>query len=523
MNRELSKIIGTDPYYTKISSATLKIKSQDGGDDIEGQAYTYEITKAADSTQVGKYGLTTTYEKDGKSNTDTYIGTQGEVLVLLRNLKDQSNTTTPATPATVKTKSYSDATPLTQQGNKPVDVTAADKEWKAAGGNTVTQGTTSINKWDALGEETNEKAKPELSASNLTELSDKTKVLGNVDDNIELTFNETVANPDGIELWDANANTKIAATVTLGNDSQTPTVENNKVIIDPSSPLTAGGKYEVRNSGGTKLADLAVNPNAVSDPVVNFSVGGTPAAAGSVPAVSSTDLGSIDATQADAKVDITFGKNIAAVDTTNGNIIVNNGSSDVTLTSSQYEIAGTKLTIKKDGLTALGITDNSSTDRTLNLKDGQIADATDANQKNAATNLTFKTEAPAAALDANPTANIKTLPDSEFPQSGPIELTFENNLQVADNPKLDATRIVVMEADDSGNQISGTEQNGLTYEVVDGNKLKISQPSGSQFKPATKYKILIQPGTFLNDDGKKANADFIPYTFKAVTPVVKKK
>jgi hypothetical protein len=281
MTRELSDIIGKDKYYTQTATTSLKIKA--GAEDIEGQAYTYKIAKAADSTQVGKYGLTTTYEKDGKSNTDTYIGTQGEVLVLLRNLKDQSNTTNTATPATVKTKSYSDATPLTKQGNKPVDVTADDKEWIAAGGNTVTQGNTSINKWDALGEATNQNAKPELSASNLTESSGKKKVLGNVDDNIELTFNETVANPNGIELWDANANKKIPATVTLGNDSQTPTVENNKVIIDPSSPLTAGGKYEVRNSGGTKLADLAVKPNAVSNPVVSFSVGGTPGAAGTSP------------------------------------------------------------------------------------------------------------------------------------------------------------------------------------------------------------------------------------------------
>lgn len=398
MNRELSDIIGRDKYYTQTATTSLKIKA--GTEDIEGQAYTYEITKAADSTQVGKYGLTTTYEKDGKSNTDTYIGTQGEVLVLLRNLKDQSNTTTtPATPATVKTKSYSDATPLTQQGNKPVDVTAADKEWKAAGGNTVTQGTTSINKWDALGEETNQKAKPELSASNLKELSNKTKVLGNVDDNIELTFNETVANPDGIELWDANANTKIAATVTLGNDSQTPTVENNKVIIDPSSPLTAGGKYEVRNSGGTKLADLAVNPNAVSDPVVNFSVGGTPA----------------------------------------------------------------------------------------------------------------------AAPDANPTANITTPPASKFSKTGPIELTFENHIQLATGKALDDSTIGIYEVDAAGSVKRDTKQTGLQYKFQ-GNKLTITRPPNSEFIPGTKYRIVIASDILLNDDRKAANGVSITYDFEAITP-----
>jgi hypothetical protein len=309
---------------------------------------------------------------------------------------------------------------------------------------------------------------------------------------------------------------------------------NGTVSVDDLSKGAGAKKPE--DTTGVKGWTLAANksdwkalgasvPDGVTTACANPAATGA-AAAGSVPAVSKPNLGEVNADDANAKVDIKFDKNIAAVDTT-GNISINVNGTDKTLASGGYTIAGDTLSINKAGIDALGIT-NATADNQLIVNADQIADAADTTKKNVATGeLALQAKAPAAAPDTNPTANIKTLPDSEFPQSGPIELAFENPIQVADNgtsgKKLDATRIVVMEADDSGNQISGTEQNGLTYEVVDGNKLKISQPSGSKFKPATKYKILIQPGTFLNDDGKKANADFIPYTFKAVTPVVKKK
>jgi methionine-rich copper-binding protein CopC len=522
MNRELSDVIGKDRYYTQMAQIDLKITSENGSG-VDGRAYTYKINKAKDGTQVGKYGLTTTYEQDGKSKTDTYIGdTQGELLAVLRNLKDQEGDT-----ATVvlPTKTYSDAAPLAKKGTTVVDTTVADKEWKAAGGNTVTKGNTSVNKWDALAEETNQNGKPELSTSNLKELPNKTKVLENIEGNIQLTFNESLGNPGGVKLMDTKGtevktdDTEVPAAVTLEDDPQTPNVSNNKITIDPEAPLTAGGKYQVRNSGDTKLADLAVTPNPVSDPVVDFSAAGTPAAC-SVPAVAeaNTNLGKVDATAADASVGITFDKNIAAVNDSAG-IIVNNGTADVTLTNTQYEISGTTLKIKKEGLTALGITDNSVTDRALSLKDGQIADATDANQKNAATSLTFKTEAQAGeqAQDKNPTANIITPPISGFPKAGPIELTFENVIKLAEGKKLDDSTVSVYAVDGNTKKvIVDTKQAGLQYAIKD-NKLTITRSSG-EFLAETRYRVAIKPDVLLNDDGKGANPTPVTYDFIAKTP-----
>ena len=511
MNRELADVIGKDKYYTQTATAKLKIKSQDGNEDIEGQAYTYRIDKAADATQIGKYGLTTTYEKDGKSYTDTFIGSQGEVLVLLKNLKEKETDSSAAT--NVATKSYSDATPLAKNNNKLVDVTAADKEWKAAGGNTVSQGSTSINRWEALGEETNQNAKPELSANNLTDSSDKKKVLENLDANIELTFNESVQNPDGVELWDTKGtenksdDTKVAATVTLENDSTTPNVENTKVIINPDDPLTAGGKYEVRNSGGTKLEDLAVNPNAVSDPVINFSTASTSVTG--APTVSNTNLGTIDATAADASVDITFDKNIAVVDGS-GNITVNNGSADVTLGSDKYEIDGTKLKIKKEGLTALGITDNSTTDRTLTVKEGQIADVTDANQKNVATDLTFKTE---VASDTSPNPVIKDPVDKEFSNNAPIILNFENPIKLASGRTLDDSTVTIVELNDDNTD--GNTVTGMGY-TANGNQLTITPTT--PFTAQKKYKIIISTDTLYKDNGTELYGGQVSYIFTAVEP-----
>jgi hypothetical protein len=102
--------------------------------------------------------------------------------------------------------------------------------------------------------------------------------------------------------------------------------------------------------------------------------------------------GEIDATTADAKLCIRFDANIAAVDTEDGRIVVNNGTSDVTLFPNHYEITGYTFTINKAGLTALGIEDNSSSIRGLTIKEGQIVDAADANIKNDRRECVFMTE-----------------------------------------------------------------------------------------------------------------------------------
>ncbi len=508
MNRKLSDIIGTVPYYTPTAAATLKIKSQDGSEDIEGRAYTYQIKSAKDKTQVGKYGLTTTYRKADKDYTDTFIGTQGEVLAALKSLEDGTNSS-----VSLNTKSYSDANPLRKTDGKTEDVTAGNKEWKAAAGNTETKGTTPINKWDALGEETNQQAKPELSATNLTESSDKKKVLGNVDDNIELTFNETVANPDGIELWDANAKTKIAATVTLRNDSQTPTVENSKVIIDPSSPLTAGGKYEVRNSGGTKLADLAVNPNVVSDSVVNFSIGGTPTAPGapgSAPAVSEPALGEVNAAADDVKVDIKFDKPIVAANA-DESISVKVNREDKSLAKEAYTIAGNTLSINKTGIHALGIT-NATADNRLIVNADQIADKADPTKKNVVTGeLVLQAKAPAAA-DSNPNPRIITSANQEFAFDAPIELTFNDSFTFVDDQN---PTITVTEVDEGGSRVAdGDVPNDLSY-ALNGSKLRISTSRG--FTAQKRYQVMIQAGVLQKSGGGPYEAK-ISYFFKTKTP-----
>lgn len=309
---------------------------------------------------------------------------------------------------------------------------------------------------------------------------------------------------------------------------------NGTVSVDDLSK-EAGAKKPTENTSD-KAWNLAANkpewqglgasvPQDVTQ-ACSAPAAGTPAA-GSAPAVSENNLGEVNADDANAKVDIKFDKNIAAVDSS-GSIIIKVNDVDKTLESTNYAITENTLSINKSGITALGIT-NETAANTLIVNANQIADKVDPTKKNLVTGaLQLKAKAPGsgasanAAPDNNLEANIITPPNSEFPQSGPIELTFQNNLELADGKKL-ADQIFVMELDSSGNEIPNAGQKDLTYEVVGGKQLKISQPSGSQFKPATKYKVSIQPGTFLNDDGSKPNTDHIGYTFKAITPLVRRK
>ena len=250
-----------------------------------------------------------------------------------------------------------------------------------------------------------------------------------------------------------------------------------------------------------------MNPNPVSDPVINFSTASTSVTG--APTVSNTNLGTIDATAADASVDITFDKNIAVVDGS-GNITVNNGSADVTLGSDKYEIDGTKLKIKKEGLTALGITDNSTTDRTLTVKEGQIADVTDANQKNVATDLTFKTE---VASDTSPNPVIKDPVDKEFSNNAPIILNFENPIKLASGRTLDDSTVTIVELNDDNTD--GNTVTGMGY-TANGNQLTITPTT--PFTAQKKYKIIISTDTLYKDNGTELYGGQVSYIFTAVEP-----
>ena len=117
----------------------------------------------------------------------------------------------------------------------------------------------------------------------------------------------------------------------------------------------------------------------------------------------------------------------------------------MTLTNTQYEISGATLKIKKEGLTALGITDNSTAARALSLKENQIADATDATQKNAVTALNFKTEATATAATP-PVVSSTDLGELDiFDAAGnvksgaKIDITFDKEISLSADLKVQAT------------------------------------------------------------------------------------
>lgn len=96
----------------------------------------------------------------------------------------------------------------------------------------------------------------------------------------------------------------------------------------------------------------------------------------------------------------------------------------------------------------------------------QIADAADTTKKNVATGeLALQAKAPAAAPDANPTANITTPPASKFSKTGPIELTFENPIQLATGKALDDSTIGIYEVDAAGTVERDTKQTGLQYKL----------------------------------------------------------
>jgi hypothetical protein len=244
----------------------------------------------------------------------------------------------------------------------------------------------------------------------------------------------------------------------------------------------------------------------------------SPAAAGSVPAVSNTDLGEVNADDASAKVDIKFDKNIVAANT-DGSINMKVNGTDKTLASDGYTIAGDTLSINKIGIDALGIT-NATAANKLIVNADQVADKADPTKKNVATGeLALQAKAPAAP-DSNPTPLITTT-ETKFNKAGPIELTFENPLRLAPGKSLDSSNITILQVDEGGQEVKGgAVPTDLTYAIdpSDSRKLRITTPTG--FTAEKRYQVVFQPGLLMPDAGNEPYAAQIGYTFKAITPTV---
>ncbi len=248
-----------------------------------------------------------------------------------------------------------------------------------------------------------------------------------------------------------------------------------------------------------------------------------PAAAGSspTPAVSGTDLGTVNAAAAGAKVDIKFDKPIVAANT-DGSISMKVNGTDKTLASDGYTITDKTLSINKKGIDALGIT-NATADNRLIVNADQIADKADPTKKNVATGeLALQAKVPAApapaAPDSNPTPLITTT-ETQFNKAGPIELTFENPLRLAPGKSLDSSNITILHVDEGGQEVKGgAVPTDLTYAIdpSDSRKLRITTPTG--FTAEKRYQVVFQPGLLMPDAGNEPYAAQIGYTFKAITP-----
>jgi hypothetical protein len=288
------------------------------------------------------------------------------------------------------------------------------------------------------------------------------------------------------------------------------------------NPNKAGAK-KPEETTGSKAWDLEANKGkwqelgaTVPSDVTTACSAKPPATPGSAPAVSKVDLGKVNAAATDAKVDVKFDKPIVAANADESISVKVNGP-DKSLASDGYAIAGDTLSINKKGIDALGITNDIAANKLIVNAD-QVADKADPMKKNVATGeLALQAKAPAAAPDANPTANITTPPAFKFSKTGPIELTFENSIQLATGKALDDSTIGIYEVDAAGTVKRDTKQTGLQYKFK-GNQLIITRPPNSEFTSGTKYRIVIASDILLNDDRKAANAASITYDFEAITP-----
>lgn len=305
-------------------------------------------------------------------------------------------------------------------------------------------------------------------------------------------------------------NTQKKVTLSTRTFDGTAPVDNpDKQGTQKPKETTADKEWDLKENVAWKDLGASVLPNITQDCSASE-------AAGSAPAVSKTDLGTVNADDATAKVDIKFDKPIVAANQ-NGSISLKVNGTDKTLASDGYTIAGGILSINKTGITALGIT-NATLDNKLIVNADQVADATDTNKKNVITGeLVLQAKVPAAA-DSNPNPRIITSANQEFAFNDPIELTFENPLKLASGKSLDSSNITIQEVDDAGNAVPGAVvPTDLSY-AVDGSKLRITTPTG--FTAQKKYQVVIQPGLFLNDDGMTPYGAQIGYTFKAITPSI---
>ena len=290
-------------------------------------------------------------------------------------------------------------------------------------------------------------------------------------------------------------------------DGTAPVDNPDKQGTQKPKEITADKGWELNENVAWKELGASV-PSDVKNACI--------AAAGTPPAVSNTDLGTVNADDTTAKVDIKFDKEIAAANV-GGSISINVNGTAKTLASDGYTIAGDTLSINKTGIDALGIT-NATPDNKLIVKADQIADAADPTKKNVATGeLVLKAKAPTAA-DRNPNPRIITSANQEFAFDAPIELTFENPLKLAPGKSLNSSNITIQEVDDAGDAVPGAVvPTDLSY-AVHGSKLRITTPRG--FTAQKKYQVIIQPGLFLKDDGMTPYGAQIGYTFKAITPSI---
>ena len=507
--RDITAVIGQNTYYEAVGT---KRSFNDGNNDVD--AYLVKITKADDKSREGKFALIRSTKHAGdQPSGDKYVTdiTYGEQCDLLNQLNTPKK-------VTLSTRTFDGTAPVdnpNKAGTKQPTETTTNKEWDLKANET---------EWKGLGASMPStvtkacSAKPPGAAGSAPAVSKTDLGEVNADDanaKIDIKFDKPIvaANADESISVKVNGQDKSLAkgAYTIAGD----TLSINKAGIDALgiTNTTAANKLIVNADQIADAADTTKKNVATGELALQAKA---PGAAGSAPAVSKTDLGEVNADDANAKIDIKFDKPIVAANADESISVKVNGQ-DKSLAKGAYTIAGDTLSINKAGIDALGITNTTAANKLIVNAD-QIADAADTTKKNVATGeLALQAKAPAAAPDANPTANITTPPASKFSKTGPIELTFENPIQLATGKALDDSTIGIYEVDAAGTVKRDTKQTGLQYKFK-GNKLTITRPPNSELTPGTKYRIVIASDILLNDDRKAANGASITYDFKAITP-----
>ncbi len=492
--RELSNIIGSENYYTQVAKSKVMIDDGNGGSK-EATAYVARIDKAENPDLVGTYTVITTSKGDQGNETDMFVGkSQGEALNLLKKLQTEN--------VTAKTKSYSDATPLQKDPttNKVIDVTPADKEWKTVAANTYTDPTTStsLNYWENLATEFNQNAKPEVKGTNLTETKSgdtTTRTLPDPSSNIEVSFDETLQNPEGLELWDVDKNTKVSANVTLtDNDKGVP---NSKVVVDPNADLPAGN-YELRNSGGAKLADVAVTPNAVTTKVTNFNVPSSDLDAPTINTASSTSGNQVE-----------VGSNIQLKVDDASDLDIPKGELDKIqlLDSSDKPVAG-KVTMDGNGLIQFDPDNDLAAGQKYTLKvPANVIKDKHGNKIDSEQTLQFTTKAaPSTKENDAPTINLGSSTSGDQVEVGSnIQLKVEDASGL-DIPQTELDKIQLLDSSDK--PVAGKV-------TMDGNGLIQFDPD-NDLAAGQKYTLKVPANVIKDKHGNKIDSEqTLQFTTKA--------